>query len=129
MNTRTNIVLDDELVAQAMVRARVTTKKAAVEAALKAYVRRPDYSGLLALQGMDLIDPDYDPSGPYGLTPEALARRGWKTFEDARNAIDTQTDALVKKGVNKVVKKPAKLVKLVKTAPGVRRNVRALTPA
>ena len=31
MNTRTNIVLDDDLVAQAMVRARVTTKKAAVE--------------------------------------------------------------------------------------------------
>ena len=125
MNTRTNIVLDDELLAQAMVRARVTTKKAAVEAALRAYVRKPDYAGLLALQGMDLIDPDYDPSGPYGLTPEALARRGWKTFEDARNAIDTQTDALVKK----VVKKPAKLAKLVKTAPGVRGNVRALTPA
>ena len=129
MNTRTNIVLDDELVAQAMVRARVTTKKAAVEAALKAYVRKPDYSGLLALQGMDLIDPDYDPSGPYGLTPEALARRGWKTFEDARNAIDTQTDALVKKVVDKAVKKPAKLAKPAKTAPGVRRKVRALTPA
>ena len=128
MNTRTNIVLDDELVAQAMVRARVTTKKAAVEAALKAYVRKPDYSGLLALQAMDLIDPDYDSSGPYGLTPEALARRGWKTFEDARNAIDTQTDQLV----GTMVKKSAKLAKLakpVKTAPGVRRKVRALTPA
>ena len=35
MNTRTNIVLDDQLVAQAMERARVTTKKAAVEAALE----------------------------------------------------------------------------------------------
>ena len=33
MNTRTNIVLDDELIAKAMARARVTTKKAAVEAA------------------------------------------------------------------------------------------------
>ncbi len=126
MSTRTNIVLDDDLVAQAMVRARVTTKKAAVEAALKAYVRKPDYSGLLALQSTDPIDPDYDPSGPYGLTPEALERRGWKTFEDARLAIGRQTDALV----SKAVKKP---VKQVKAAPAdgfkTRRKTRALTPA
>ena len=122
MNTRTNIVLDDHLVAQAMVRARVTTKKAAVEAALKAYVRKPDYTALLALQGTDPIDPDYDPSGPYGLTPEALQRRGWKTFEDARIAIDRQTDELA----SKVIKKP---VKPVKTALGVRRKTRTLTPA
>ena len=122
MNTRTNIVLDDDLVAQAMVRARVTTKKAAVEAALKAYVRKPDYTALLALQGTDPIDPDYDPSGPYGLTPEALQRRGWKTFEDARIAIDRQTDELA----SKVIKKP---VKPVKTALGVRRKTRTLTPA
>jgi Arc/MetJ family transcription regulator len=61
MNTRTNIVLDDELVAQAMVRAGVKTKKAAVEAALKAYVRKPDYSGLLALEGSDVLADDYDP--------------------------------------------------------------------
>ena len=126
MNTRTNIVLDDELVAQAMVRARVTTKKAAVEAALKAYVRKPDYAGLLALQGTDPIDPDYDPSGPYGLTPEALERRGWKTFEDARMAIDRQTDELA----GRLVRKP---VKLVKTAPAAglkaRRKARTSTPA
>ena len=126
MNTRTNIVLDDDLVAQAMVRARVTTKKAAVEAALKAYVRKPDYAGLLALQGTDPIDPDYDASGPYGLTPEALERRGWKTFEDARVAIDRQTDELV----SKVVKKPAKPVKTA-AADGLktRRKARTLTPA
>ncbi len=122
MNTRTNIVLDDDLIAQAMARARVTTKKAAVEAALKAYVRKPDYSALLALQGTDPIDPDYDPSGPYGLTPEALERRGWKTFEDTRLAIDRQNDAMV----SKAVKKPAKPVK---TTPGVRRKTRTLTPA
>ncbi|WP_332777188.1 type II toxin-antitoxin system VapB family antitoxin [Polaromonas sp.] len=61
MNTRTNIVLDDELVAQAMARARVTTKKAAVEAALRAYVKAPDYSGLLALAGTGVIADDYDP--------------------------------------------------------------------
>ena len=36
METRTNIVLDDALVNQVMVRAGVKTKKAAIEAALKA---------------------------------------------------------------------------------------------
>lgn len=61
MNTRTNIVLDDQLVAQAMARAGVKTKKAAVEAALRAFVRVPDYSGLLALQGSDVLADDYDP--------------------------------------------------------------------
>jgi hypothetical protein len=95
MSTRTNIVIDDELIAQAMLRARVTTKKAAVEAALKAYVRKPDYAGFLALRGSDVLDPDYDPRGPYGLTPEALARRGWTTFEDARLAIEKQRDDIL----------------------------------
>ena len=97
MNTRTNIVLDDDLVAQAMLLARVSTKKAAVEAALRAYVRKPDYSGLLALEGKGLIDPDYDPKGPYGLTKAALERRGWHTFEDARLAHENQLDDLHKK--------------------------------
>ena len=100
MNTRTNIVLDDELVAQAMTLARVTTKKAAVEAALRAYVRKPDYSALLALQGESLIDPDYDPRGPYGLTQSALVRRGWHTFEDARLAHEAQHNELHKKSAS-----------------------------
>lgn len=69
MNTRTNIVIDDELIAQAMLRARVTTKKAAVEAALKAYVRRPNYAGLLALQGSDVLADDYDPDACYAKYP------------------------------------------------------------
>ena len=61
MSTRTNIVLDDDLIAQAMAKARVKTKKGAVEAALRAYVRKPDYSGLLALAGTGVIADDYDP--------------------------------------------------------------------
>ena len=69
MNTRTNIVIDDDLIAQAMVRARVTTKKAAVEAALKAYVRKPDYSGLLALRGSNVLADDYDPDECYKQYP------------------------------------------------------------
>jgi Arc/MetJ family transcription regulator len=92
MNTRTNIVLDDELMAQAMARAGVKTKKAAVEAALKAFVRKPDYSAVLALRGKGLIDPDYDPRGPYGLTEAALERRGLKTFQEARLAHARQID-------------------------------------
>jgi hypothetical protein len=126
MNTRTNIVIDDDLIAQAMVRARVTTKKAAVEAALKAYVRKPDYAGLLALQSMNPIDPDYDPRGPYGLTPEALERRGWKTFEEARTAMDRQADTLLKK----TIKKPAKPVNVLPTNDlKTRRKTRTLTAA
>ena len=70
MNTRTNIVLDDELIAQAMVRAGVTTKKAAVEAALKAFVRKPDYSGLLALRGAGMLADDYDPDEAYKIHPD-----------------------------------------------------------
>jgi Arc/MetJ family transcription regulator len=69
MDTRTNIVLDDDLIAQAMARAGVTTKKAAVEAALKAFVRKPDYSGLLALRGADMLADDYDPDEAYKSHP------------------------------------------------------------
>lgn len=67
MSTRTNIVLDDELIAQAMTRAGVKTKKAAVEAALKAFVRKPDYKGLLALRGSGVLADDYDPDEAYTL--------------------------------------------------------------
>ncbi len=122
MNTRTNIVIDDELIAQAMLRARVKTKKAAVEAALKAYVKRPDYSALLALQAMNPIDPDYDPSGPYGLTPEALERRGWHTFKDARDAIDQQAQVHRAKPLEKSAK-------AVKAVPGRSRKTREFDAA
>lgn len=71
MNTRTNIVLDDALVEQAMQRAGVTTKKAAIDAALRAYVRRPDYAALLAMEGSRLVSDDYDPNAT---TPAAVAR-------------------------------------------------------
>jgi Arc/MetJ family transcription regulator len=69
MNTRTNIVLDDALVAQAMARAGVKTKKAAIEAALKAFVRQPDYSGLLALRGAGALADDYNPDEAYRIHP------------------------------------------------------------
>ena len=81
MGTRTNIVLDDDLIAEAMERAGVTTKKAAVEAALRAYVRKPDYSGLLAMAGTGVIADDYDPKSLFqdvphvAEPPRALSKR------------------------------------------------------
>lgn len=75
MTTRTNIVLDDELIAQAMARAGVRTKKAAVEAALRAYVRQPDYSGLLALEGSAVLAPDYDPNAVFAASDGDWAAR------------------------------------------------------
>ena len=62
METRTNIVLDDELVAKAMAKAGVATKKAAIDTALRAYVREPDWHGLLALAGSGVLADDYDPA-------------------------------------------------------------------
>ena len=62
MESRTNIVLDDELVEQAMAKAGVNTKKAAIDTALRAYVRAPDWKGLLALAGSGVLADDYDPS-------------------------------------------------------------------
>jgi Arc/MetJ family transcription regulator len=74
MNARTNIVIDDELIAQAMERAGVNTKKAAVEAALRAYVRKPDYKALLAAEGSRLISDDYDPKSPAPRPAKAAKR-------------------------------------------------------
>ena len=59
--TRTNIVLDDELVAKAMAKAGVRTKKAAIEQALRAYVREPDWEFILSMEGSRAIADDYDP--------------------------------------------------------------------
>ena len=62
MQTRTNIVLDDELVDRAMTKAGVMTKKAAIDTALRAYVREPDWKSLLALGGSGVLADDYDPA-------------------------------------------------------------------
>ena len=62
---RTNIVLDDELVAEAMRIAGTKTKRATVERALRFFVenaqRREAIRRLQALRGReDLLDPNYD---------------------------------------------------------------------
>lgn len=65
MQTRTNIVLDDQLVESAMKKAGVSTKREAVEVALRAYVREADYASLLALRGSGGVAEGYDPKA-YG---------------------------------------------------------------
>ena len=57
---RTNIVLDDSLLEQAMRLAKVKTKREAVELALRDFVARRKQRDILALIGEDLIAPDYD---------------------------------------------------------------------
>jgi Arc/MetJ family transcription regulator len=61
MQTRTNIVLDDNLVQRAMRKAAVRTKREAVEVALRAYVEDPDLAALLALRGSGGVAESYDP--------------------------------------------------------------------
>ena len=72
MQTRTNVVLDDELVAKAMAKAGVATMKAAIDTALRAYVREPDWQGLLALGGSGVLADDYDPSTLFAEAPGRL---------------------------------------------------------
>ena len=74
METRTNIVLDDALVNQVMARAGVKTKKAAIEAALKAYIRKPDYSAIMALRGTGVLADNYDAHEVFSQTPMPALR-------------------------------------------------------
>jgi len=57
---RTNIVLDDELVAEAMRVSGARSKREVVHLALRELVQRHRQRELKALRGRDLIDPDYD---------------------------------------------------------------------
>lgn len=57
---RTNIVLDDRLVAEAMKLTKARSKREAVDLALRELVTRRRRKDVLALVGQDLIAPDYD---------------------------------------------------------------------
>ena len=57
---RTNIDIDDALLAQAMAMAGTSTKKATVEAGLRQLIRAHAYDGLLALRGKVQWDGDLD---------------------------------------------------------------------
>ncbi len=57
---RTNIVLDDRLVAEAMKLTKAHSKREAVDLALRELVTRRRRKNVLELVGQDLIAPDYD---------------------------------------------------------------------
>jgi Arc/MetJ family transcription regulator len=57
---RTNIVLDDELVAAAMQASGAKTKREVVDLALRELIARHRQRKLKRLVGRDLIDPAYD---------------------------------------------------------------------
>jgi Arc/MetJ family transcription regulator len=57
---RTNIVLDDRLVKEAMRLSKVRTKREAVDIALRAYVERHRQPDILKLIEEAPIAPDYD---------------------------------------------------------------------
>ncbi len=57
---RTNIVLDEKLVREAMRLAKVTTKREAVEVALRRFVQGGRQRRLLALKGTGGLQPGYD---------------------------------------------------------------------
>lgn len=79
METRTNIVLDDALVEQAMKKAGVTTKKAAIEAALRAYVREPDWDFIAAMEGSGALADGYSPQAAFTHDPDLA----WAATEPA----------------------------------------------
>lgn len=57
---RTNIVLDEKLVRNAMKVTGAKTKREVVDIALRTLVQRGRQSDILELVGQGLIDPDYD---------------------------------------------------------------------
>jgi len=57
---RTNIVLDDDLVREAMRMASIRTKREIVDLALREFVARRRQRDILTLAEEGLIDPQYD---------------------------------------------------------------------
>jgi Arc/MetJ family transcription regulator len=57
---RTNIVLNDRLVKEAMRLSKARTKREAVDLALRDFVARRKQRDVLKLIGQELIAPDYD---------------------------------------------------------------------
>jgi Arc/MetJ family transcription regulator len=57
---RTNIVLDDELVKEAMLLSKARTRKALIHEALKEYVENRKKMNLMELKGRIAFDRNYD---------------------------------------------------------------------
>ncbi len=68
---RTNIELDDKLIARVMKKTGATTKREAVHIALREIVKEPpDYTEVLKMFGSGSIDPHYDPKNPAADLPK-----------------------------------------------------------
>ena len=68
---RTNVEIDDKLLARAMKKVGAKTKRETIHQALTALVKEPpDYSAFLALAGKDMVDADYDPKALHRNHPE-----------------------------------------------------------
>lgn len=62
---RTNVEIDDKLIAKAMKKVGAKTKREVIHHALTELVKEPpDYSGILDLFGKGVVDPNYDPKNP-----------------------------------------------------------------
>lgn len=72
---RTNIVLDDELIAQVMGVTRIKTRREAVDFALRELLARHHSQQLKTLRGQGLIDPDYDVKQMRHLAGEKARKR------------------------------------------------------
>ncbi len=71
---RTNVDIDDKLLAKVMKKAGAKTKREALHVAMREYVTEaPDYSAILKLFGAGIMDPDYDPKNPAGDLPRRRA--------------------------------------------------------
>ena len=57
---RTNIVLDDALVEEALAVSKIKTKREIVDRALREFVARRKRKNLMDLYGSEGLDPDYD---------------------------------------------------------------------
>jgi len=60
MTMRTNILIEDELISEAILLAGVKTKKETVELALREFVQNRKRKNLSDLRGKHLIDPKYN---------------------------------------------------------------------
>jgi antitoxin ParD1/3/4 len=111
---RTNIVIDDQLMADVMASGDFKTKKEAVEEGLRLLKRRKVYEGLLALRGQLQWD-DSD---------EAWAKAGEEAFEDGAHQESVVQEAAVAYQTKPAVKARQPQAAKKRSKPGQRSKAR-----
>lgn len=104
---RTNIDIDDQLMANAMEAGGFKTKKDAVEEGLRLLARRKTYDGLLALRGKLVWEGDANGSAT---RPPLVAEQSsnYKVAKPAASKAGTQTKGKKAVGKTTVAKKASK---------------------